>query len=131
MISVSQLSSDNIKSQNIYGNNVYLSNTSGYTVIYFSNTYGSEKKWEVRATHEGAFDITNRTGTITPFQIDSNSNVGINGLSAGGGSRVVYIGNATVVPTTNPSDGGLLYVEAGVGLCFRSSAGVVTTIAPL
>lgn len=46
----------------------------------------------------------------------------------GSGVRVVGIANATTAPTTNPTGGGVLYVEAGA-LKFRGSSGTVTTIA--
>lgn len=49
--------------------------------------------------------------------------------SLGGGDGVVFIGNRTTAPTTNPVNGGILYVEAGA-LKYRGSAGTVTTIAP-
>jgi hypothetical protein len=49
--------------------------------------------------------------------------------SFGGGSGVVGIRNAGTSPTTNPTNGGVLYAEAGA-LKWRGSAGTVTTIAP-
>ena len=48
--------------------------------------------------------------------------------SLGGGSGVFAIANAATVPTTNPTGGGILYVEAGA-LKYRGSSGTVTTIA--
>lgn len=49
--------------------------------------------------------------------------------SFGGGIGVTFIANATTVPSSNPTGGGVLYVEAGA-LKFRGSSGTVTTIAP-
>ncbi len=46
----------------------------------------------------------------------------------GSGVKVVFIGNRTTAPTTNPVGGGILYVEAG-SLKFRGSSGTVSTIA--
>jgi len=46
----------------------------------------------------------------------------------GGGTKVIGIANATVVPTTNPTGGGVLYVQNGQ-LRYRGSSGTVTTIA--
>lgn len=46
----------------------------------------------------------------------------------GGGTNCLGLGNASVVPTTNPSGGGVLYAEAGA-LKWRGSNGTVTTIA--
>jgi hypothetical protein len=47
----------------------------------------------------------------------------------GGGVNVLGIGNASTVPTTNPTGGGVLYSEAGA-LKWRGSSGTVTVIAP-
>jgi hypothetical protein len=47
--------------------------------------------------------------------------------SVGGGAGVIGIANATTVPTTNPSGGGILYVEAGA-LKYRGSSGTITTL---
>lgn len=41
----------------------------------------------------------------------------------------MFIGNATTVPTGNPTGGGFLYVEAGA-LKYRGSSGTVTTLGP-
>jgi hypothetical protein len=61
--------------------------------------------------------------------INSTGNVGIGTTDAfGGGVRVIGIANATTVPNSNPSGGGVLYVEGGA-LKFRGSSGTVTTIA--
>lgn len=46
----------------------------------------------------------------------------------GGGEGVIYIGNRATAPTSNPTTGGLLYVEAGA-LRYRGSSGTTTTIA--
>ena len=57
------------------------------------------------------------------------SNLGINTLTEFGlGVGCVGIANATTVPTTNPTGGGVLYIEAGA-LKYRGSSGTVTTIA--
>lgn len=64
------------------------------------------------------------------FIANNNSqNVGINTASQfGSGNGVLGIGNADTAPTTNPSGGGVLYVESGA-LKYRGSSGTVTTIA--
>jgi hypothetical protein len=49
-------------------------------------------------------------------------------LSFGGGVGVLGLADATTVPASNPSGGGVLYAEAGA-LKWRGSAGTVTTIA--
>jgi hypothetical protein len=47
--------------------------------------------------------------------------------SLGGGTAVLGIANAATVPTTNPTGGGILYVEAGA-LKYRGSSGTITTL---
>lgn len=47
--------------------------------------------------------------------------------SYGGGVGVMFVANATTLPTTNPTGGGILYVDAGA-LKYRGPSGVVTTI---
>lgn len=46
----------------------------------------------------------------------------------GGGAGVAFISNAATAPTTNPSNGGILYCEGGA-LKYRGSAGSTTVIA--
>jgi len=59
----------------------------------------------------------------------SNGNIGIGTTDQfGGGAKVIGIANATTVPSTNPTGGGVLYVESGA-LKYRGSAGTITTIA--
>ncbi len=53
---------------------------------------------------------------------------GITG-SFDGGKSVIFIANATVAPTTDPTGGGILYVEGGA-LKYRGPSGAITTIAP-
>jgi hypothetical protein len=62
--------------------------------------------------------------------IASSRNIGMfaDSGSFGGGSGVLSMANATTVPTSNPTGGGVLYVEAGA-LKYRGSSGTVTTIA--
>lgn len=55
--------------------------------------------------------------------------LGASSISLGGGVGVMFISNASTVPTSNPVGGGILYVEAGA-LKYRGSGGTVTTIAP-
>jgi len=55
-------------------------------------------------------------------------NVSFGNTSFGGGDGVISIRNATTVPSSNNSSGGILYVSAGA-LKYRGSGGTVTTIA--
>lgn len=50
-------------------------------------------------------------------------------VTFGGGSGMIGIRNATVAPTSDPTNGGILYVEVGA-LKYRSPGGAITTIAP-
>lgn len=79
--------------------------------------------------------IVFRIGTATSFRVGNSTviatvNFGV-GASApfGGGTGVVGIQNASVVPASNPSGGGVLYVEGGA-LKYRGSSGTVTTLGP-
>lgn len=56
------------------------------------------------------------------------ANIGLNGSSFGSGEGVVFVKNAVTIPTTNPTGGGVFFVEAGA-LKYRGSGGTVTTIA--
>jgi hypothetical protein len=59
----------------------------------------------------------------------SNRNVQIGATTGvyGGGTGVIGITNASGTPTTNPTGGGILYVEAGA-LKYRGSSGTITTL---
>jgi hypothetical protein len=74
--------------------------------------------------------ITRSTGVLesSPLTLSVNGNIGISGTSFGSGVLVMFIANATTVPSTNPTGGGILYVEGGA-LKYRGSSGTVTTIA--
>ena len=73
--------------------------------------------------------LLNTSGQTTVV-ISGSRNVGLAGgtISVGGGAGVVFVSNATTVPTSNPTGGGILYVEAGA-LKYRGSSGTITTIA--
>jgi hypothetical protein len=57
----------------------------------------------------------------------SSIQVGSSTSDVGGGAGVISIKDATTVPTTNPTGGGILYVESGA-LKFRDTGGTVTTL---
>jgi hypothetical protein len=70
---------------------------------------------------------TDNLNAIT-FGATRNIQFGSATQSFGGGEVVIGIRNATTVPTSNPTSGGVLYVEAGA-LKYRGSSGTITTIA--
>ena len=87
-------------------------------------------------TQNAAITLGNGTDNALVFsvtstermRIDSSGNFCIGGTSVGGGAVVCFIANATTVPTSNPSGGGILYVQGGA-LKYRGSSGTITTIA--
>jgi hypothetical protein len=77
----------------------------------------------------GAYTRLNIDGNPTSINGNTGQNIGLGVLTEfGGGTGVIGIKSATVVPSTNPTGGGVLYVQAGA-LKFRGSSGTVTTIA--
>lgn len=81
---------------------------------YYSNIASGTGKWNFYSN-----------GTANNY---FGGNIGLGGSSFGSGTMVMFIANATGVPSTNPTGGGVLYVEAGA-LKYRGSSGTVTTIA--
>ena len=78
------------------------------------------------------FTTPNTTQTATvrlTLEQDGSTALLATAGSYGGGSRVLFLGNAATNPTTNPTGGGILYVSAGA-LVWRGSSGTVTTLAP-
>ena len=83
--------------------------------------------------------ITTTTGVLTPnlqsttglttIALIGNRNAQFGSAtgSVGGGTAVIGIANASAVPTSNPTGGGILYVEAGA-LKYRGSSGTITTL---
>jgi len=59
---------------------------------------------------------------------DVDGNTGIGGQSYGSGAGVVFLANAGTNPSTDPTGGGVIYVDSGA-LKYRGSSGTVTTIA--
>ncbi len=80
-----------------------------------------------RISPSGQF-ITSEPATFSGTVVLNGSIQQGTSISTGGGARVFGIANATTVPTTNPSGGGILYAEGGA-LKWRGSSGTVTTIA--
>lgn len=83
---------------------------------------GGNARFEVNAAGNTIFRA-NMLSTA-PFQMGSTT-ADLGGLTGSG----FGMKNATAVPTTNPTGGGILYAEAGA-LKWRGSSGTVTVIAP-
>ena len=102
--------------------------------IGFYNTTGIAGQRRYRLADSSgylAFQARNDDGSgardLMLFQ-HSTGNVGLTATTGfGGGAKVVAVGNATTVPTSNPTGGGVLYAEGGA-LKWRGSSGTVTTI---
>jgi fibronectin type III domain protein len=77
----------------------------------------------------GNTSVEIRTSGVQRMGFGTGGNVGFFGANTpGGGAGVIMIQNRTTAPTTNPTNAGILYVEAGK-LMYRGSSGTVTTIA--
>jgi hypothetical protein len=89
--------------------------------------YGELKAYTMLV--DGWTDITLANAGTTGLIVATNgTQVGAT-QDFGGGTGVVGIDNASVVPTTNPTGGGILYADAGAGK-WRGSGGTVTTFGP-
>lgn len=123
---------------------VFVNAQTGGDYNFASNAYyaGGWKYYETAAAScinfgSGNVDfLTAASGTAnnaitfaTKLKLHNNGNLGIGSSgSFGSGIGVVFITNAGTVPSTNPTGGGVLYVEAGA-LKYRGSSGTITTIA--
>lgn len=71
--------------------------------------------------------IGDGTNGLNLFGNGGNISLGETSGSYGGGVKVVFIPNASALPSTNPAGGGILYVDSGA-LKWRGSSGTVTTL---
>lgn len=77
-----------------------------------------------------AREIALKSGGSDRLTVGTAGSVRVNGAAVGTGvGALVAIPNVTTPPSTNPTGGGVLYIEAGA-LKYRGSSGTVTTIAP-
>ncbi|MYX26060.1 hypothetical protein GTY75_05150 [Streptomyces sp. SID8381] len=74
----------------------------------------------------GAGNPVSRATHYFPAALQLGATTADLGGSAG---AVISVKNVTTAPTTNPTNGGILFVQAGA-LKYRGSSGTVTTIAP-
>jgi len=114
---------------NVVDNYLVLNSTTNKNSILFKNSGTS--KWEL-VNGLGAstnLSIYNDTAGAEFLRIDADANFGFGASgSFGGGKKTFFFANATTLPTTNPTGGGVLYVDAGA-LKYRGTSGTVTTIA--
>lgn len=88
-----------------------------------ANTLKTDDAFVIGDTTASAFAV----GSM--FYVDANSyRVSIGGAFSGSGNMTVFIKDTNSAPASNPTAGGLLYVESGA-LKYRGSSGTITTIA--
>jgi hypothetical protein len=118
---------------------IYSTGTAGFGSFYargsgtnnsyiFMGNATSGEQGRITVEDGGTITFANSISAIERMRISGNGNLGFGGASFGAGAVVMFISNATTVPTTNPTGGGILYVQAGA-LKYRGSSGTVTTIA--
>lgn len=90
-----------------------------------------EQTWTTTASTQDSamiFATAADASVAEKVRITSDGSISTNTTQLGSGAKVVALANAATVPSTNPTGGGVLYVEAGA-LKYRGSSGTVTTIA--
>jgi hypothetical protein len=100
-------------------------------VMAYTSTATNGRTWRIGhnfVVGSGEFSLYDNTAAAERLNVSTTGNFGFNGRSYGGGAGVAFIANAGTVPASNPTGGGVLYVEAGA-LKYRGSSGTVTTIA--
>jgi len=109
------------------------------TAPYIDFRFGTgtpNQDFNMRIINNGDRRLAINTGNLGEVLILDDANLAINvqgnlvpTSEYGGGIGVTYIRNASGVPGFPPTDGGILYVDAGA-LTYRGSSGSVTVIAP-
>lgn len=112
------------------------SNSGTSAFIDFHYGMNNSEDWNLRIINDGAGRLKFlNSASVLPFAIENATGTPGDGAnvsffrtgSYGNGNRVMFIGNATTVPDSNPSSGGILYTESGA-LKYRGSSGTVTTL---
>jgi len=101
----------------IYGASTPFDANSGIVFFTANNADVMAQRFEIEADSDkpnAHFTNIGNLGVLTTNQF-------------GSGDGVIGIANATTAPTTNPTGGGVLYVEAGA-LKYRGSSGTITTL---
>lgn len=93
-------------------------------------TYADVVNLNLESDYDTGDAIRYKLNGVEKYAVDLLGNVRLfGGAGLGSGDGVVTIADVATAPTTNPTGGGILYVEGGA-LKYRGSAGTVTTIAP-
>jgi hypothetical protein len=108
-------------------------NTSTANTVFvgFQNDASGANDWAITMPTTNDLAIRNVSSSYNAIYIGNEgtgADIGFNGMSRGGGEGIFFIANRIVAPSTNPTGGGILYVESGA-LKYRGSSGTVTTIA--
>ena len=107
---------------------LHILQSGGTAHITMERTVSFAGKMTIGADVDG-FSVMDPLNSYTKrFTVSPSGDLGIRSQSYGGGVGVIGIANATTVPTTNPTGGGVLYTEAGA-LKYRGSSGTVTQLA--
>lgn len=96
--------------------------------IWYSDASGNDRVFVGLETDTASPRAGVYINSAWRLYLDHNGNMGLGGTSFGSGGTVVFLANASTAPTTNPSGGGVLYVQSGA-LKYRGSSGTITTIA--
>jgi len=102
--------------------------TVGLIVKAIASQTANLQQWQ--NSDGGVLAYVSNDGTFqNTGDINSGSTIRLgSGASSAGGYPVFAIKNATVAPTSNPTNGGVIYVESG-SLKYRGQGGAITTIA--
>lgn len=97
-------------------------------------TVAGSRKWQIAYLPNGTTQFLTRFaidefGTISGDNFHADSLLAVGYPTVGGGATVLGIQNATTVPTSDPTGGGVVYAEGGA-LKYRGSGGAITLVAP-
>ncbi|MBF0454264.1 MAG: hypothetical protein HQL72_05520 [Magnetococcales bacterium] len=112
------------------GDNVIVGDLAGYNLTSGTgNIILGKSSGGTATSYSNQLWIANTNSNTPLIHGDFNAqNIGFNSKDYGSGSGVIAIANAITVPSSNPTAGGLFYVDAGA-LKYRGSSGTVTTLA--
>ena len=100
----------------------------GNTYVGFQSGLGSTTQVSNSSAFGYRAKVYSSKSMVFGSEIDGDRvNYGFGGESYGGGVGIAFIKNAITVPGSNPTGGGILYVEGGA-LKYRGSSGTVTIL---